>query len=99
MGGNRNGPLRKFINLLTTMFVCGLWHGASWHFGLWGIYHGLGLTLHNTWERTAVGQKWAAWGPSRWIDIALTNIFVAYGWLLFFYPMDEVWKISKALFR
>ncbi len=99
MGGSRNGPLRKFINLLTTMFICGLWHGANWHFGIWGIYHGLGLTLHHTWEKTPVRQKWAAWGPSRWIDIALTNIFVAYGWLLFFYPMDEVAKITRYLFR
>jgi alginate O-acetyltransferase complex protein AlgI len=99
MGGNRSGPLRKFINLLTTMFVCGLWHGASWHFGIWGIFHGLGLTLHNAFEKTRFGSRWAAWGPSRWIDIAITNVFVAYGWLLFFYPMDEVFKITKCLFR
>ena len=99
MGGNRLGPARKFFNLTVTMFVCGLWHGASWHFGLWGIYHGLGLTLHNVWEKTKAGSRWAAWGPSRWIDIALTNVFVAYGWLLFFYPMDEVFKLTRYLFR
>jgi alginate O-acetyltransferase complex protein AlgI len=99
MGGNRSGPLRKFINLLTTMFVCGLWHGASWHFGIWGIYHGLGLTFHNAWEKIPLTRRWAAWGPSRWIDMAITNVFVAYGWLLFFYPMDEVFKITKCLFK
>jgi alginate O-acetyltransferase complex protein AlgI len=99
MGGNRHGPARKFLNLTVTMFVCGLWHGASWHFGIWGIYHGLGLTLHNSWEKTGLGSKWTAWGPSRWVNIALTNAFVAYGWLLFFYPMDQVFKFTKYLLK
>ncbi len=99
LGGNRLGPARKFFNLTVTMFVCGLWHGASWHFGIWGIYHGLGLTLHNAWEKTGFGGRWAAWDPSRWFDIALTNLFVAYGWLLFFYPMDTVFKMTRYLFR
>ncbi len=99
MGGNRFGPVRKFFNLMTTMFVCGLWHGASWHFGLWG---------HVSWGRIGpaqrlgkvekIGQKMgAARSYSRWVDIGVTNVFVAYGWLLFFYPMDEVWKFTKHL--
>jgi hypothetical protein len=58
----------------------------------------MGLAVHNVWSRSRTGQAWAAWGPSHWIDIAVTNVFVAYGWLLFFYPMDEVLKISKHLF-
>ncbi len=99
LGGNRHGVVRKFLNLMVTMFVCGLWHGASWHFGLWGMYHGAGLALHNSWEKTAAGRKWAALSFSRWIDIAVTNVFVAYGWLLFFYPMDQVAKITKHLFQ
>ncbi len=98
MGGNRYGLVRKFINLMVTMFVCGLWHGPSWHFGLWGIYHGVGLAFHNLWSSSSPGQKWAAWRFSRWVDIGITNIFVAYGWLLFFYPMDEVVKLTRHLF-
>jgi alginate O-acetyltransferase complex protein AlgI len=98
LGGNRHGPARKFFNLLVTMFVCGLWHGASWHFGIWGIYHGVGLTLHNIWERSPWGLAWAARPASRWIGVAITNIFVAYGWLLFFYPMDQVLKFTRQLF-
>ncbi len=99
LGGNRLGWVRKFFNLMVTMFVCGLWHGASWHFGLWGLYHGMGLVLHNLWEKSSVGRKWFSLGPSRWVDIAVTNVFVAYGWLLFFYPMDQVVKITRYLFQ
>ncbi len=99
LGGNRSGPARKFLNLIVTMFVCGLWHGASWHFGIWGIYHGVGLTIHNKWEGSAWGQKWDTLPVSRWAGIAVTNVFVAYGWLLFFYPMDEVLRITRHLFR
>lgn len=98
MGGNRFGVFRKFFNLMVTMFVCGLWHGASWHFGLWGMYHGAGLALHNVWSKSRFGQKWASRPFSRWIDIGITNIFVAYGWLLFFYPMDQVVKFTGRMF-
>lgn len=99
MGGNRHGNLRKFLNLMVTMFVCGLWHGASWHFGIWGLYHGLGQVLHNLWEKTSIGKKWGSFPVSRWVGIAATNIFVAYGWLLFFYPMDQVAKYTRLLFH
>jgi alginate O-acetyltransferase complex protein AlgI len=98
LGGNRVGLARKFLNLMVTMFVCGLWHGASWHFGLWGMYHGAGLALHSRWEKSDPGQKWAVLPFSRWINIAVTNVFVAYGWLLFFYPMDQVAKFTYHLF-
>jgi alginate O-acetyltransferase complex protein AlgI len=99
LGGNRYGIARKFFNLMVTMFVCGLWHGASWHFGVWGLYHGVGLALHNVWEKSSLGKRWVEFSFSRWADIAVTNVFVAYGWLLFFYPMDQVAKITARLFK
>jgi len=40
LGGNRVGGARLFANLMITMFLCGLWHGAQWNFVLWGLYHG-----------------------------------------------------------
>ncbi len=45
MGGNRLGPARLAINLCTVFLLCGLWHGAAWTFVVWGIYHGLFLTI------------------------------------------------------
>ncbi len=52
LGGNRCSELRVSFNLLLVFFLCGLWHGASWSFIFWGLYHGLFLGL----ERTAFGK-------------------------------------------
>jgi alginate O-acetyltransferase complex protein AlgI len=99
LGGNRHGPARKLMNLLVTMFLCGLWHGASWHFGLWGLYHGAGLALHHAWERSRAGQAWNRVPGSRWAGMIVTNVYVAYGWLLFFYPLEDVGKYTGYLFQ
>jgi D-alanyl-lipoteichoic acid acyltransferase DltB (MBOAT superfamily) len=45
LGGNRCGEGRTYLNLLLTMLLGGLWHGASWNFALWGLWHGLGLAV------------------------------------------------------
>ncbi len=46
LGGNRGGTLRTYRNLLLTMILGGLWHGAAWTFVIWGLYHGVLLVLH-----------------------------------------------------
>ncbi len=97
LGGGRHGTLVKAANLSVTMFICGLWHGAAWHFGFWGLYHGAGLTAHSVWEKSRIGKRFAAFPGSRWIGIAVTDAFVAYGWLLFFYPLGRVATFTKAL--
>lgn len=51
LGGNRHGGTRRYINLLLTMVLGGLWHGASWNFVAWGALHGLYLIVHQTWQR------------------------------------------------
>ena len=45
LGGNRVSPLRTYLNLFTVFLLCGLWHGASWNFVLWGMFHGLFLVV------------------------------------------------------
>jgi alginate O-acetyltransferase complex protein AlgI len=45
LGGNRFGLPRRVFNAVTAMALCGLWHGASWNFVVWGLYHGAGLTI------------------------------------------------------
>src|SRR5262249_54841805 len=45
LGGNRISPGRTYVNLVTVFFLCGLWHGASWTFVLWGMLHGAFLVL------------------------------------------------------
>lgn len=49
LGGNRRGPGRTYVNLMLTMLLGGLWHGASWNFVLWGGIHGIGLAVHKFW--------------------------------------------------
>ena len=46
LGGNRGSRLRTHLNLIITMLLCGLWHGAAWTFVLWGLIHGLYLSVH-----------------------------------------------------
>jgi D-alanyl-lipoteichoic acid acyltransferase DltB (MBOAT superfamily) len=50
LGGSRGGRLRTCLNLIATMAVCGLWHGASWGFLIWGLLHGLALSAHKLWR-------------------------------------------------
>lgn len=49
LGGNRKGPVRRYLNLAITMLLGGLWHGASWNFVFWGLLHGLYLSINNAW--------------------------------------------------
>ena len=77
LGGNRKGRVRTYINLLATMILGGLWHGAAWTFVLWGGFHGTGLaTEHALGGR--IGRRTPAW--LRWF---VTLNLVVFGWILF----------------
>ncbi len=60
LGGNRRGTLRTYLNLVIVFFLCGLWHGASWTFVVWGLFHGLFLVL----ERLGLGRFLASRRPA-----------------------------------
>ena len=51
LGGNRGTPQRTYGNLIAVFFLCGLWHGASWNFVIWGLFHGAFLVI----ERLGIG--------------------------------------------
>jgi alginate O-acetyltransferase complex protein AlgI len=75
LGGNRGGPLLTTRNLMLTMLLGGLWHGAAWTFVLWGALHGTALVV----ERQFAGwRRWPAW--LRW---AITFHVVVLAWILF----------------
>jgi alginate O-acetyltransferase complex protein AlgI len=57
LGGNRRGPWRTYANLMTTMVLGGLWHGAGAAFLLWGLYHGLLLSIHRAWQTFTVKRS------------------------------------------
>jgi len=64
LGGNRRGRVRTYVNLLATMLLGGLWHGAGWNFLVWGGLHGLLLVVH----RAFAGRSAAAEAPRSWRD-------------------------------
>ena len=54
LGGNRRGEVRTYVNLVTTMAIGGLWHGASWAFLVWGLIHGVALAVARAWRLLGV---------------------------------------------
>lgn len=98
LGGSRSGLPRRLVNLALTMFLCGLWHGPAWHFGLWGLYHGAGLGLHALWERTALAARLRPIRALAPVAVGLNVAFVAWGWLLFFYDVPDVRRLTRVLF-
>jgi alginate O-acetyltransferase complex protein AlgI len=77
LGGNRVRPGRTYLNLLTVFFLCGLWHGASFNFVVWGLYHGGFLVL----ER--VGFAGFLERRSATLRHAYTLLVVMIGWVFF----------------
>jgi alginate O-acetyltransferase complex protein AlgI len=62
LGGSRRGEIRRYVNLLMTMLLGGLWHGAGWTFVLWGGLHGLYLCINHGWRKLNVSlPKLFAW--------------------------------------
>ena len=86
LGGNRKGRWRTYLNLLITMVLGGLWHGAAVRFILWGALHGVALAVHKLWLEVVPGSK--ALGKDmtpvmRVLGWFLTFNIVCLGWLLF----------------
>lgn len=80
LGGSRKSGGRTYFNLITVFFLCGLWHGASWTFVIWGLYHGFFLTL----ERA--GLKRLLDRLPRALRHLYTLLVVMGGWVLFAAP-------------
>src|SRR6185436_9027443 len=77
LGGNRVAPGRVYLNLVTVFFLCGLWHGASWTFVVWGLYHGAFLVL----ERLGLAA-WLGRMP-RALRHVYALLVVMVGWVFF----------------
>jgi alginate O-acetyltransferase complex protein AlgI len=84
LGGNRGGTLLTFRNLMLTMLLGGLWHGAAWTFIAWGAYHGLLLCLFRFFEqRRPLRSAATTPEPMRFLRRVLMFHLVCVGWLLF----------------
>lgn len=85
LGGNRKGTLRTYVNLIATMVLGGLWHGASWTFVAWGALHGVALAVHRMLTRgvnTRTPTRTPSW-PMRVLGVMLTFHFVCAAWIFF----------------
>ncbi len=97
LGGNRKGALRTYINLFLTMLLGGLWHGAAWHFVLWGAYHGALLMVHRWFEENILA-RWKgllSFGTSA-VSVWLGYAGRALGVIAFFHIVCLGWIFFRA---
>lgn len=98
LGGNRNG--RTNINLVLTMLLGGLWHGASWNFIVWGGLHGVALVIHKKWAKLRGKQKGErSHGILRLTGTLITFHFVAFCWIFFrCQDFQDSWSMLTQIF-
>ena len=85
LGGNRRGSVRRYLNLIITMLLGGLWHGANWTFVVWGGLHGLYLIVNHAWQalRRRLGWAGTATRSGVFAAQALTFLAVVAAWVFF----------------
>lgn len=81
LGGSRKGPALRYVNLMATMLLGGLWHGAGWTFVIWGGLHGIYLVINHAWQKLWVRPIDRWW--SRAIARAITLLAVMIAWVFF----------------
>jgi D-alanyl-lipoteichoic acid acyltransferase DltB (MBOAT superfamily) len=86
LGGSRKGKGRTYANLLITMFLGGLWHGAAWNFVIWGSLQGVGLVFERLVKERKPEAKAARPFLRKALSIFLTFHFVCLGWIFFRSP-------------
>jgi len=101
LGGSFGPQWKTYRNLVITMVLGGLWHGAAWNFVLWGLYHGAILVAHRLLEpalgalRTASGLPAPLW---RVVSIGTMFLMTCYGWLLFrATSLEQVVEMTRSL--
>ncbi len=89
LGGNRHGLVRRYGNLMLTMLLGGLWHGASWTFVIWGGLHGLYLIVNHAWMAVAARSSLAR-------RFNLSRLGLCMGWLVTFLSVIVAWTFFRA---
>ncbi len=100
LGGSRNGRLRRYINVMVTMLLGGLWHGAGWTFVVWGGLHGIYLVINHAWRRLARLLWQGRDGTPAFPGTArlVTFLSVAMAWVFFRADsLTTAWSILRAM--
>ncbi|MFT5292260.1 MAG: alginate O-acetyltransferase complex protein AlgI [Planctomycetota bacterium] len=97
LGGSRGKLARTIRNVLLTFALCGLWHGAAWHFVVWGMLHGVASCLRLLWKRafpesSRMGKATAA------VGVPVTFLFVTCAWAFFRADVDTAWVTLRTAF-
>lgn len=100
LGGNRKGKLRRYLNLMITMLLGGLWHGAGWTFVIWGVLHGVYLAINHLWREIIAERLFRVPG---WLGSlaggAFTFTAVVAAWVVFRADnMTQALVVLKAMF-
>jgi alginate O-acetyltransferase complex protein AlgI len=100
LGGNRLGEQRRYINLMVTMLLGGLWHGAGWNFLVWGGLHGVYLSINHLWRGWRGGARDSANGlAAKGLSWAITFFAVVIAWVFFrARTMAGAWQMLGSLF-
>lgn len=83
LGGNRKGTVRTYVNLILTMVLGGIWHGASWTYLIWGLLHGIALAVHKVWVKVTGANRNAHSIISNVISIVVTFLYTSVCWIFF----------------
>jgi D-alanyl-lipoteichoic acid acyltransferase DltB (MBOAT superfamily) len=101
LGGNRKGPVRRYLNLLITMVLGGLWHGAGLTFVVWGALHGIYLVINHAWRRIrrVLGDDVTRSTPAgRLASMTLTFLAVVVAWVFFRADsLDAAWAVLRGM--
>ncbi len=96
LGGNRRGKVRTYVNLLVTMGLGGLWHGASWKFIIWGLLHGFALAVERALGLSHDGPRSRLGAAIGWV---VTLHFVCFTWVFFrASSLDAALEYFKTMF-
>lgn len=102
LGGNRKGVMHTYVNLVLTMLLGGLWHGASWTFVVWGLLHGVGLVVHKLFMKWKVrANKSAFFDTKLWngFSVVLTFAYVTFCWIWFrASSFENAWNMIRRMF-
>ncbi|MFH2141471.1 MAG: MBOAT family O-acyltransferase [Bacteroidota bacterium] len=99
LGGSRKGKIRTYINLLVTMLLGGLWHGAAFRFVIWGGIHGAGLAIHKLWQVVFPPKSDRKSLFMHFVSVFFTFHVVTFAWLFFRAgDMETVGKMLNQMF-